>query len=282
MGTMFALVWVRSAFVGCANDPLTNKKNDPLDLGGSNVTWVVEMETYADSVSNDQGYKVAEYSYTVPVLYPVRSDGSRIEKAATDTEARCLEIAAAFSEPFSTWTGESENCKEFLAFAQESQSGPEIFPYTDELTCTVYQTTHLISVYGVYYSFAGGAHPNTFLYSWNFDLETGSFFDPQILEQGSALGAAVHDELLRQAKQKAAEEGMKPEDYFWTNYDEILTDWGSYAVSFDEEGMMVAFSPYELACYAAGEQIFHISYEWLSPRLSPEARQFLDLGNESN
>lgn len=278
MGTMIAVLLVLSALVGCTNETMTNVKNAPPDLGGPAVDWVVEMETYADTVSNSKGYEVAGYSYTVPALYAVRADGSRIEEAKTEAEARCLEIAAAFWEPFSTWTGESENSREFLAFAKESQEGAVTVPYTDELTCTVYQTAHLISVSGVYYSFAGGAHPNTFLYSWNFDLDAGVFFDPQVLAQGSGLDVVVHDELLRQAREKAAEQGMEPDVYFWPNYDEILMDWSSYAVSFDGTGMTVAFSPYELACYAAGEQVFHIPYEWLAPRLTPEARAFLEIG----
>lgn len=278
MGTMIAMLLVLSALVGCANETMTNVKNAPLDLGEPAVTWVVEMETYADTASNAKGEAVAEYSYTVPALYAVRPDGSRVEEPRTESDARCLEIMEAFREPFSTWTGESENCREFVEFAEEYwEGGLQTAPYTDELTCTVYQTAHLISVSGVYYSYTGGAHPNTFLLSWNFDLDAGIFFDPQLLAQGSGLNTAVYDELLRQAGETAAENRMKPEEYFWTNYDEILQDWSSYAVSFDGTGMTVAFSPYELACYAAGEQVFHLSYDWLSPRLSPEARTFLEL-----
>lgn len=283
MGTMIAMLLVLSALVGCANETLTNVKNAPPDLGGSAVTWVVEMKTYADTVSNENGQDIADFSYTVPALYAVLPDGSRLEEARTAAEARYLEIAAAFNEPFSAWTDESENHDEFIQTAEELWAYTEqAAPFVDELTCTVYQTGHLISVSGVYYSYTGGVHPNTILLGWNYDLETGTFFDPQLLEQGSGLGAAVYAELLRQSRETAAQSDMKPEDYFWSNYDSILKDWSSYAVFFDETGMTVAFSPYELACYAAGAQVFHISYDWLSPRIGPEARAFLGIEAEEN
>ena len=41
--------------------------------------------------------------------------------------------------------------------------------------------------------------------------------------------------------------------------------------------MTVAFSPYELAAYAAGAQIYHLSYEELMPYLSPHGMELLGL-----
>ena len=70
---------------------------------------------------------------------------------------------------------------------------------------------------------------------------------------------------------------MAAEEMFWNNYEEIVAGWSSYAVSFDETGMTVAFSPYELAAYAAGPQIFQLSYEWISPYLSVHGREILGL-----
>ena len=48
-------------------------------------------------------------------------------------------------------------------------------------------------------------------------------------------------------------------------------------MSFDEEGMEVIFSPYELAPYAAGPQSFRLSYDWLEPHLSAHGRVLLGL-----
>ena len=78
--------------------------------------------------------------------------------------------------------------------------------YTDDLRCTVYQSDHLISVSGVYYTYTGGAHPNSILMSWNFDLDSGTFFDPNFLEEDGKLKEAVAEELVRQAEEAAKAE----------------------------------------------------------------------------
>ena len=150
-------------------------------------------------------------------------------------------------------------------------------PYTLDLDCTIYQTEQMVSVSGVYYSFTGGAHPNTYLLGWSFDLDTGEFFDAKALSDGTALQDHVTEELTRQARCRASEEDMVPEEMFWEDYESIIADWSSYAVSFDESGMTVAFSPYELAAYAAGAQEFTLTYEELAPHLNQRGQQVLGL-----
>ena len=41
--------------------------------------------------------------------------------------------------------------------------------------------------------------------------------------------------------------------------------------------MTVGFSPYELACYAAGSQVFHLTYQELLPYLGSHSRALLGL-----
>ena len=150
-------------------------------------------------------------------------------------------------------------------------------PYTLELACTIYQTEQIISVSGTYYSYTGGAHPNTYLLGWNFDLDTGEFFDAKALSDGTALQDHVTERLICQARCRASEQDMTPGEMFWEDYEDIIADWSSYDVSFDEEGMTVAFSPYELAAYAAGAQEFVLTYEELAPHLNQRGRQMLGL-----
>ena len=45
-------------------------------------------------------------------------------------------------------------------------------------------------------------------------------------------------------------------------------------------GMSVAFSPYELAAYAAGPQTFELSYEFLKPYLDEHGLEVLGLDEE--
>ena len=213
----------------------------------------------------------------------LRENGTVLEQAETPQEESALAVAAAFNEHFGKWAAAEEfeglvcSAQEDLTFCREE--GIDWFGgYELELTTSVYQTEHLVSVAGAYYSYTGGAHPNTWQLGWNFDLETGSFFGPEGLAADTAgFQGVVHQELIRQAETIAEENGMAPEEFFWEDYREILANWGSYAVFFDENGMTVAFSPYELACYAAGTQVFTITYDWLRPHLSEHGCMVLGL-----
>ncbi|MUU12879.1 MAG: DUF4163 domain-containing protein [Oscillibacter sp.] len=110
----------------------------------------------------------------------------------------------------------------------------ELTPYTLELDCSVYQTEQMVCIQAEYYSYTGGAHPNTVLLAWNFDLMTGQFFAPEILAaDGQIFLDAVRDEIIRQidmTPEAAVEAG------YWEDYQDIAANWSSYAVSFNEEG----------------------------------------------
>ena len=90
----------------------------------------------------------------------------------------------------------------------------------------------------------------------------------------------VKEEIIRQAGQTARENGYQPQEYYLENYEDIAAEWANYAVSFDENGMSVGFSPYEIACYAVGPQTFTISYQTLSPWLSDTGKLALNLTAE--
>lgn len=196
--------------------------------------------------------------------------------------------AALFNQQFESWIVD-ENFEETCRFALEHYENRLSYgeaswePYTEELNCTVYQTDRLVSVAGTCWSYTGGAHGNTSLLSWNFDLEEGGFFSvPSLSDDPAAFSQAVTEELIRQAQTTLAE-GTDADwpltlaEIYWEDYQTILADWSSYAVSFDGEGMTVAFSPYELAAYAAGPQVFCLPYSFLEPYLSEGGRALLGL-----
>lgn len=280
MSTMIALFLVFAALVGCTGETGTQLKTDP---PAPAVAYAVETEVYEETVLDEDGEALAVCSYELPALRVVREDGTALEAAGGEAETRALAMAETFNARFDQWKANPatlrESAKEERAFREEA--GLEPVAYTDELSCEVYQTDQLISVSGAYYTYTGGAHPNTFLMSWNFDLETGEFLESEVLDEGGDLREYVHGALLEQIQEKAAELGGTAAELYWENYADILADWASYAVSFDAGGMTVAFSPYELAAYAAGPQVFHLSYEQLLPHLGPRSRQLLGLEAET-
>lgn len=279
MSTMIALLLVLSALVGCAGETLTNVKNALPDLPAEVIAFSVEMETYEETVRDEDGAALAECSYELPVLTARLADGSVLETVTTAGQERALAVAETFNGRFAQWKTNprtlAESAREDRAFRNES--GLEPVAYTDNLSCTVYQTETLVSVSGNYSTYTGGAHPNSILMSWNFDLDAGEFFEPEILDEGGDFREYVHLALVKQARETAAAAGMTPKNFYWEDYEDTLAEWSSYAVSFDETGMTVGFSPYELAAYAAGPQVFHLAYETLLPHLGQHGRALLGL-----
>lgn len=283
MSTMIALLLMLSSLVGCAGEAMVNAKNALPDPPTQALAFSVELERYEETVRDEDGVVLAECSYELPVLAARLEDGSVLETAASEEQKRALAITETFNARFDQWKSNpaalEEPAREERAFRREADV--DFLPYGDELSCTFYQTGNLISVSGSYYTYTGGAHPNTILMSWNFDLEAGEFLEPEILDEGGDLREYVHQVLLEQIQEKAGEMGGTAADLYWENYGDILSDWASYAVSFDAEGMTVGFSPYELAAYAAGPQVFRLSYDQLLPHLGPHSRALLGLEEEA-
>ena len=246
-----------------------SKEQTPQEAG---ITYQVVTEVREDTLYADDGVQLAHYRYEIPVLQALRADGMQIETAENGTETAALAITDAFDRQFDDWT-EDGTLRE-LAQEQYAQQ-PELFAqygisYEDEWTYTAYTTDRLVSIDASNYSFYGGTHPNTVLMGWNFDLQEGTFLRPSAIagDVGSFL-ETIQAELERQLPENAAELGYSE------NARGILKNWDSYAVSFDGTGMHVNFSPYELACYAAGAQYFLVDYGVLDPLLSEEGRALL-------
>ena len=270
MSAMIALLLVLSALTGCAGGSATlQTRAAPASPGSAALTVVTQQ--LEDALLDDDGTPLVEYSYEIPVLQP---DGG-----SAPGQERARELAEAFNAEFSGWTDNADamvqDAREDRSFRDET--GLDFFPYSDGLRCSVYQIGQLVSVSGVYSTWSGGAHPNTVLLSWNFDLETGTFFDPALLDGETGFRDAVTGELKRQARERAAQ----ADGLFWEDYEATLENWSSYAVSFGQSGMSVGFSPYELAAYAAGPQIFEIPYTTLAPHLGQHARELLGMTNPS-
>ncbi|MBQ7778588.1 MAG: DUF3298 and DUF4163 domain-containing protein [Oscillibacter sp.] len=292
MATLIALLLVLCTLTACAGGSVTDVKNSPPVVEEPPqvtveevIAYEVELRENGDAVRSEDGVLLVEYAYQVPVLWAVRADGSRIEEPQTPAEVEALTVTDTFNAEFADWNG-SEYIQGIIGFAEEDRKFREeagipwddTSAYTDGLRCQVYQTEQLISISGLYSTYTGGAHPNYVLLSWNFDLTTGAYFAPEALAADSQeFSDLVTQEIIRQARERAAEQQLLPEECFWENYEEIAASWGSYAVSFDETGMTVGYSPYEMAAYAAGAQIFTLEYDLLQPALSDHGIEVLQL-----
>ena len=120
------------------------------------ICYTAELETWEDASFAEDGTPLVSYSYTLPTLRAAREDGTVIEHAETPAEEQALAMAAAFNDRFSTWV----TAEDFEGLTQEAQADLDwrraeqmewTSGYVLELDCSVYQTEHLISVFGVYY-----------------------------------------------------------------------------------------------------------------------------------
>lgn len=249
------------------------------------IRYEAEIVLHSDTALAEDGTPLFTYDIRVPELKAYREDGTQITEAKTPAEEQAMTVVAAFHERFAVWYAEESflELKEATTsdLAWHRQEGFDWYGgYHLDLSCEVYQTQALVSISGIYCAYTGGAHPNTYLLGWNFDLDSGTFLDAGALAGQEDLHTAVSEEILRQARERFADEEFPLEELYWPEYESIIADWPSYAVFFDESGMTVAFSPYELAAYAAGAQIFHIPYEWLSVYLDEHSLELLGLAAE--
>ena len=273
--------------VGAAAAPQTPELPDPADTivpaeaESLAITYRVEVQKLRDEAAAEDGTPLAGCEYELPVMTPLLGDGTPLdgERAATAAEQQALAAAETFNAEFRTWA-QSADFQELAALAaddyawKQSEGWEWGEAYFQGLTSTIYQTERLVSVSGSFYYYGGGAHPSTVLLGWNFDLSSGAFLSPELLLDGEGQ-EAVTQELIRQAKATAASYHMAPEEFFWESYESILSDWASYAVTLDETDMTIAYSPYDIAPYATGPQIYVLSREWLAPYLSEYGRSLL-------
>lgn len=284
MRKLIALCLTLATLTGCGAAAMAEVQLSPPPLAAeAPLSYEVKTQLHEDTAFTADGTTLAQVSFELPELTVLRTDGTEVSAPENDAERAALAAAEAFNLQFQEWTQDSM-LRELAAWAEEDYAyRPEFFTesngyYVEDLDYAVYCTDQLISVYAVYYSFTGGAHGNTVLLAWNFDLTTGSFLQPTALAaDGQAFLDAVTGEIVEQAQAVAAGNGLTAEEFYWPNYQEISAGWSGYAVFFDQDGMNVGFSPYELACYAAGPQTFTIPYETLRPLLSDRGLALLGL-----
>lgn len=286
MTALFVLL-LSLALTACSAAPVTSVQTAPpptsmLTPAEEAVSYTVEMTTWEDASQARDGSPLVSYHYVLPELRALRGDGTRIETARTAQERDALAVTEAFNAKFASWAA----AKDFEGLTQEAEEDLEWRQANDmewntgymlDLDCSVYQTERMISVSGLYYSHMdGAAHPNTWLLSWNFDLESGTYFEPDLLAENTELQSAVTEEIIRQANEPL-EDGTVPAASYWEDYREIAANWSTAAVSFDSDGMVVSYSPYELAPYVFGPQTFRLSYDFLGPYLSAHGQELLGL-----
>jgi len=115
--------------------------------------------------------------------------------------------------------------------------------------------------------FTGGAHPNNWPETWVFDMTDGHALDLGdifINERDALIAIApmvrkvLIDALGEMYLSDMLDSGTTPTS---TNYEDFILD---------DVGVVFFFAPYQVAPYAAGQQVVTIPYEQLAELLTPE------------
>lgn len=150
--------------------------------------------------------------------------------------------------------------------------------YVDETSACAEVVGRVISVRLDNYSYYGGAHPNQYTVSLNFDLDTGRTIDPaQLADDPESFRTGVTKLLV----EKADSMGEEYTSSYWSDYRDILARWNEAAVLFGESGMTVHYSPYEIGPYAMGELELVVGYNELEPMLGSGGMEKLGLTEQS-
>lgn len=141
--------------------------------------------------------------------------------------------------------------------------------YYDDVTSCGAIVGEIVSVWCYRECYTGGAHPNSYVSSYLFDLAAGQFIpDPSQLADDPAVFHAGLTELLIERADDDAQARSRPGCY-WDDYQEIIRSGSSGVAHFDETGLTVDYAPYELGPYVIGTVSLHLDWEELEPLLGP-------------
>lgn len=229
--------------------------------------------TTGNQLRSEDGKLLAVYNYQIVLLTLNNADA--VSPADAETAERNIE---AFNSRMRTVTDEmAEQGQAMAADAAEvyKEYGFLAAEYEDDAETSAVFCGEILSVCLRRGSYTGGAHPNSYVSGYLFDLASGQFIlEPSQLADDPAAFQAGAAELLIE---KADHDG--PGGY-WEDYQDIIRGGSGGATLFNEEGMRVVYASYELGPYAIGEVELRLDWEELAPLLGPDCMARLGRAEE--
>lgn len=229
--------------------------------------------TARNQYTADDGTELMYYSYQLVTLSVPNLE--ELPAKAAETARRNIEnfntkMTALMDESVEVGQVMMEDAAQF--YGEQGTAG---VPFYDETSASCWQTGGILNVRVSGSSYAGGAHPNRCDVSYLFDLRSGQFIDPtQIADKPEAFRVGAAALLTERA------EALDCRSQFWSDYAGIIARWDEGTVLFDEEGMLVVYSPYLLGPYSMGEVELRLTYGELAELAGPGALERLGIGQE--
>lgn len=226
--------------------------------------YQLDAATAENTFTAEDGTEVAHYTYTLLTLAVV--NGEELPQEIAEAVERNVDL---FNETMAVLMEKSSEMGRIMG--EDALSGYTVWDrnsiyYYDETSARGELLGEIVSVRLDNQCFTGGAHPNRYVSSFLFDLRAGQFINPiQIADTPEAFRTGAAAVLLEKLEERGDILGS-----CWPEYAEIISRWNEGTVLFDEEGMLVVFSPYELGPYSMGEVELRVTYEELASLVGEE------------
>lgn len=150
----------------------------------------------------------------------------------------------------------------FRGFMEEIEYDTFFGPGIYENKCEAIRLDEKIfSVLCGIYIYTGGAHPNTYSGTFNFDMRTGKKISiSDLLTEGGLQRVAMFSKEQLQAKLGAGLEETGAYDEDWIKEGTAAAEENYQAFTLGENALTIYFDPYTVAPYAAGPQKVEIPY----------------------
>ncbi len=202
----------------------------------------------------------------IDLVYPLVKDGvPMVKKAINDTIFKVL--IQNFN--FETYEGElsqqqlERSADGFLLDWQAEKSletEPNSFPgWEVSITGEVGLHTAKVAVISLgTYSYAGGAHPNSYMTIYNFNLSNGQTLSWQDVVTDLDAVKEMAEAAFKSARDLPAKADLIEEGYFWGESFQLPQNF-----ELQEEGIYFWYNPYEAASYSQGPTDFMLTYKEL-------------------
>jgi hypothetical protein len=247
------LIW------GCTDDSSTDAGQTNI-LGGKVVQF--EQQDLNKSYGNcdNEGEQCAYVELTYP---KVVSEQPNLAQMINDSIRQTLVNSLSMMNPGSERVTELEKLAD--AFIEDYKGFAQAVPdyalgWSVEADYEVMANTgQLLSFTQIISSFAGGAHPNTFLIIHNFDLKNNTSLSwGDILKNFEGLKQVVEKE-FKVARGLPESTILQDEGFFMEGDFYLPSSFG-----FNEEGLYLFYNAYEAAAYALGPTELTIPYDQLN------------------
>lgn len=195
----------------------------------------------------------------ISITYNLLTAGAsrdKINSAITDSLSKMIFVTEEAGSAPSLEQGASEFITEYESFRKDAPDAPDIPWSSDTKAVPVFFNEKILSYSISTSSFTGGAHPNSYLQYYNFELSSGRILKPSdIFKEGfeSKLNEII-EKKFREKNKLAAGESLTEGGLFENKIN--FND--NFAVI--KDGILFYYNNYEIAPYAAGPTEIMMTY----------------------